>query len=238
MSELRSNSLGIEADGRSRVEQLLERANVARSRWADRLLAASPDTDGGGDDHSIAAGLAVGDESAFRLLVERETERLFRICFRLLGSQAAAEQATAAAFARAWATLETYDPALRPAAWLSAVATREAWRDRLARREHELVRDSDTPWTSAGEASLETHLEGAGWSMDASERFATRLAISSLPDLEREAVSLCFFGELSLDEVAALTGRSESDVSASLESAVDLLGEASSSVDAATALGT
>jgi len=228
----------MEASGRRHVAQLLERANVARARWADRLLSPSPDPDHRDDDHALAAGLAVGDESAFRLLVERETERLFRICFRLLGSQAAAEQATAAAFARAFATLETYDPALRPAAWLSAIATREAWRHRLARREHELVRDSDTPWTSAGEASLEPHLEGAGWSMDASERTATRLAISSLPDLEREAVSLCFFGELSLDEIAALTGRSASDVSASLESAVDLLGEASSTVDAATAPGT
>lgn len=46
------------------------------------------------DDNSLALAAAGGDAAAFATLIERQYDRLFRLCFRLTGSQAEAEDLT------------------------------------------------------------------------------------------------------------------------------------------------
>ncbi|WP_025051564.1 RNA polymerase sigma factor [Sulfitobacter noctilucae] len=43
------------------------------------------------DDNTLALAAAGGDAGAFATLIERQYDRLFRLCFRLTGSQAEAE---------------------------------------------------------------------------------------------------------------------------------------------------
>ena len=46
------------------------------------------------DDTTLALAAAGGDAAAFATLMERQYDRLFRLCFRLTGSQAEAEDLT------------------------------------------------------------------------------------------------------------------------------------------------
>jgi RNA polymerase sigma-70 factor (ECF subfamily) len=60
------------------------------------------------DDTTLALAAAGGDAHAFTTLIERQYDRLFRLCFRLTGSQAEAEDLTQDVCAALPAKLQSY----------------------------------------------------------------------------------------------------------------------------------
>jgi RNA polymerase sigma-70 factor (ECF subfamily) len=145
-----------------------------------------------------------GDEAAFLLLYERHRTPVFRFACRMLGSSAAAEDVTQEcflsilrrpqAFRAERASLRTY---------LCAIARHLALKH-LRKRGQETLLD-DPPEVADGTPGV----GGDGADplrrvVEAEEADAVRAAVLALPPLQREAVVLFEYQEMSLADVAAV----------------------------------
>jgi RNA polymerase sigma-70 factor (ECF subfamily) len=108
-----------------------------------------------GGQEELAALLervAAGDRAAFRLLYERTSAKLFASIRRILGSNAAAEDAVQDAYVRIWSRSGDFDPSIgSPIAWMTTIA-RHAAID-IARRGAERI--------SAASAELDAEIPDA-----------------------------------------------------------------------------
>jgi RNA polymerase sigma-70 factor (ECF subfamily) len=158
-----------------------------------------------------------GDRDAFRILVERESASVVRACHRVLGDLHEAEDAAQEAFVTAYRSLASWRGDGPFGAWLTRIGVRIALRQAGRRRA--------VTWldpASAGDAGTADPVSvasnaaaiAAAGTTDPSllatraERASdVRQAVAALPEPYREVVTLRFFGELSLDEIARQTDR-------------------------------
>jgi RNA polymerase sigma-70 factor (ECF subfamily) len=142
---------------------------------------------------------ARGDESAFLLLYERHRTPVFRFACRMLGSAPPAEDVTQECFLSILRRPEAFRPeraSLRT--YLCAIARHLALKQ-LRRRGQDTVLDDppqETAADPAGNDPLEAVLE-----QEATE--AVRRAVLALPPLQREAVVLFEYEQMSLADIAA-----------------------------------
>jgi len=152
--------------------------------------------------HAVDAVLA-GDRDAFRELVERESASVIRACHRILGDIHEAEDAAQEAFVMAFRSLAGWRADGPFGAWLTRIAIRIALRRAQKRR--------DVVWIDPTNPERPVDLPGgpdpAVTSLRAERAAAVRAAVARLDEPYRETVALRFFGELSLVEIAAQTGR-------------------------------
>jgi RNA polymerase sigma-70 factor (ECF subfamily) len=163
------------------------------------------------DELRLARALTAGDLEAFRVLVELETPRVFRTCYRILGRVDEAEEATQETFVAAFRALRSFRGDGSAAAWVARIATRESWRraSHAARRRTVSTTLDETVMNAAAEAG--GPLDAA---IDAEERLRVRLAVARLSEPYREIVTLRYFGELSFREIAVALGRPEGTIKA------------------------
>jgi RNA polymerase sigma-70 factor (ECF subfamily) len=143
---------------------------------------------------------ARGDEAAFLLLYERHRTPVFRFACRMLGSPQQAEDVTQEcflsilrrpeAFRAERASLRTY---------LCAIARHLALKQLRKRGQETLMEDPPADPVEAGPRP-DGPLQGV---LDGEAASAVRLAVEALPPLQREAVVLFEYQELSLAEIAA-----------------------------------
>ena len=165
------------------------------------------------DDEALSRALVSGDAHAFRVLVERETSRVFRVCYRVLGRVDEAEDATQETFVLAYRALGTYRGDGHPAAWVMRIAIREAWRRAAARSK----RRSLTAELDEVAGRLPSGAPGpAAEALLSEERDAVRRAVSGMREPYREVIALRFFADLSILEICAATGRPEGTVKAQI----------------------
>ena len=74
------------------------------------------------DDRTALERVVSGDTEAFRILVDRYSDRLYRFCATRLGDADEAEDAVQDVFIRAYRSLSSFDPARGFAPWLFAIA--------------------------------------------------------------------------------------------------------------------
>ncbi|MEO8085005.1 MAG: sigma-70 family RNA polymerase sigma factor, partial [Ardenticatenales bacterium] len=117
-----------------------------------------------------------------------------------------AEDATADAFARAWAARAAYDPSRGDAsAWLWAIA-RNAVTDRLRRRAHAPFALSASVAASVAATGGEHDVHGAAAARIDWQRLVA--AVAALPDLDHDIVALRIGAGLGHDAVGAAVGLS------------------------------
>jgi RNA polymerase sigma-70 factor (ECF subfamily) len=140
-----------------------------------------------------------GDESAFQLIYERHRQCVFRFAYRMIGSAGAAEDITHDCFLALLQKPHLFNPdraSLRT--YMCAAARNMAWKQlRLQKIHHE-----------TDEEDCDQHVE---WQDNPYERMVSseiaeqvRQAVLSLPPLQREAIILYEFEELSLSDIAAI----------------------------------
>lgn len=157
------------------------------------------------DDELLVAAIRNGDPDGVRRLVERETPRLYRFAYKILGSPPDAEDVVQEAFVVAIRSFATYRGDGPLEAWLMRIAVRIAYRRAGAahRNTIDIAAIEEPIGTGYGTDPLATTL-------DHESQRAIRAAVESLPDPYREVLALRFFASLSVEETAATVGRSVS----------------------------
>ncbi len=126
-----------------------------------------------------------------------------RACHRILGDAHEAEDAAQEAFVIAFRSLAGWRGDGPFGAWLTRIAVRIALRRAQRRR--------DVTWIDPSDPSAGVDLPGgpdpAVMSLRMERAAGIRAAVGRLEDPYREVVALRFFGELSLEEISAQTGR-------------------------------
>jgi RNA polymerase sigma-70 factor (ECF subfamily) len=164
------------------------------------------------DDANLVREAGRGNEPAFRALYERHRTPLFRFVYRLAGSPDVAEDVTQECFLALiqGAGFDANRGPLR--GYLFGMARNLVFRRlRLSERESDEEPDAAAPSDLLGELLTS---ERAGMVAE---------AVRSLPALQREAIVLFEYEELSLEEISIVTGADVGAVKARLHRARESL---------------
>ena len=156
----------------------------------------------GPTDVSLVARIAVGDDRALQTIYERYSPMVYGLARRVTASTGHAEEITQEVFVYMWQNPDRFDPergTLR--AFLGALAHRRAV-DEVRRNSRRTAREERV----GNDASILAAMEIG----DDVERSQTaervRAAVSSLPEQQRQAVLLAYFGGCTFRQVAEHLG--------------------------------
>lgn len=163
-------------------------------------------------DAFVAQRVIAGDTEAFRVLVDRYSDQLFRFCRARLGDDADAEDAVQDVFVRAFRSLRSYDPSRNWASWLFTIAANRV-KSRYASRAstQRLVERTALEATVVDEA-LEAQYDPERTTIDVMLGDQVREAVASLAPSYRAPVELYYFAGLDIAGVAAALSLGEEAV--------------------------
>lgn len=182
--------------------------------------------DGDSSDEQLALAWAGGDQAAFLRLYARHKGRLYAFLLRSLGRRDAADDCFQDTWARAIAAHRRWRPQARFSTWLLQIAHNLVV-DRF-RRQRPMVSiddgDGPAPPPVLGDGQPGSDPAAAHEALEQGRRL--RAAIAALPLEQRTALLLRLDAELSLEEIAEVTGAGRETVKSRLRYAMDKLREA------------
>ncbi|MCZ4067896.1 ECF RNA polymerase sigma factor SigK [Microbacterium sp. H37-C3] len=160
--------------------------------------------DGPSTDHvaELIQRCADGDHSAFARLYDILSGRVFGLILRVLVDRAQSEEVLQEVFLEVWQSASTFAPKKgQGRSWVLTIAHRRAV-DRV--RSSQASSDRDV---RAGYREMATQPEGVAEQVELRiEGRRVARALSSLPEAQREAITLAYYGGYSQSEIAALVG--------------------------------
>jgi RNA polymerase sigma-70 factor (ECF subfamily) len=169
-----------------------------------------------------------GDADAFRALVERHSQALFRLAYRMTGSEPDAEDVVQEAFFKAYRRLDQFESRANFGSWLYRIAANCAFdvlRARVRREEQPLVRqDAEGGLEAVDPATSEPAADRLVLSKEVRRRLD--VAMARLSALERSAFVLRHFEDMSIREIGTVLGLDASAAKHSVFRAVRKLREA------------
>jgi RNA polymerase sigma-70 factor (ECF subfamily) len=181
------------------------------------------------DDQLLAERLRSGDREALGMLYDRYASVAMAVAVRVVSDRELAEDLVHDAYVAVWQKIDHFDPSrgsLR--SWLLTIVRNRAI-DRLR---------GTRPSIDVGEADEQSLLRtGANptWDAAVQRRSAAELrdALAQLPDEQRQAVELAYFGGRTYREIAVLTGVPQGTANGRLRLALAKLRDSLSLTDAA-----
>ncbi len=153
-------------------------------------------------DEALVALVARGDERALAELYDRVGRVAFGLAFRVLRDDRLAEDAVQEAFLAVWRTAAAFRPERAKAStWILTLVHRRAV-DLVRREERRRAEPLDD---EARDAATTDSAETEAWA--GFERDRVQTALKTLPDAQREAIELAYFGGFSQSELAARLGQ-------------------------------
>jgi RNA polymerase sigma-70 factor (ECF subfamily) len=141
-----------------------------------------------------------GDQAAFAQLYDATSARVFGVAVRVVRDPAQAEEVAQEAFLEIWRTSGRFDPDRgSPLAWMLTIVHRKAV-DRVRSAEASTRRDRSYQQQNQAVAHDAT-AEAVHASLEAKR---VRTALTSLTDVQREALELAYFGGYTHTEVASM----------------------------------
>jgi RNA polymerase sigma-70 factor, ECF subfamily len=165
---------------------------------ASRFRSSPTDRRGERDLNDLLVHVARGDQDAFEAVYDRLAGPAYGVIRRVLRDPAQSEEVTQEVLLEVWRTAARFDPAVGGAAtWVMTIAHRRAI-DRIrstkaaAEREHKMA-DVGTPHDEVAEA-VEASLD----------RERVQRCLGGLTDVQRESITLAYYGGNSYRQVAEL----------------------------------
>ena len=151
-------------------------------------------------DEALVALVARSDETALAELYDRIGGVAYGLAFRVLRDEALAEDAVQEAFLGLWRSAGSFIPErARASTWVLTLVHRRAVDlvRREQRRRAEVLEDAPEPATESAEEDAWLRLE----------RERVQGALAQLPDQQREAIELAYYGGYSQSELADRLGQ-------------------------------
>jgi RNA polymerase sigma-70 factor (ECF subfamily) len=142
---------------------------------------------------------ARGEQDAFADLYDQTSGRVYGIVWRVLRSADHAAEVTQEVYTEVWRQASRYEPGKGSVlAWIATMAHRRAV-DRVRSVTREVARDDRYAVTETGR-EVDHVWEGVEQRLDAAR---VRKGLESLTPIQREALTLAYFGGLTQTEIAA-----------------------------------
>ena len=156
-------------------------------------------------DRELMRRLQGGDDAAFASFYRRFAPGLFSMIYQILQDQKEAEDVLQEAFVQMWKKTGTYDSARSGLFTWATMISRNKAIDRLRSRQrrHRAVEAATAEFAAVPPEGAEQADELLGKS---EERERVRTALTQLPDQQREAIHLAFFGGMTQAEIADKLG--------------------------------
>jgi len=167
-----------------------------------RLTSVPPDGAVAVDPNDLLRRVARGDEAAFAVFYDHVAARVYGLVRRVLRDPAQAEEVAQEALVETWRTASRFDPAKGSATgWALTIAHRRAV-DRVRTEQAGIERVRRVAAVSA-ETPYDDVVEAATARI---EQQQVRRCLDGLTELQREAITLAYYGGNSYREVADLLG--------------------------------
>jgi len=147
-----------------------------------------------------------GDQDAYAEIVEIYKDKIFQICFRILGNRHEAEDIAQEAFLRAYININSFNIDLKFSSWLYRIATNLCI-DRIRKKKPDYYLDAEVAGTDGltmySQIPADTRLpEDDVESLELRETIQRE--ISKLPEKYRTVIVLKYIEELSLNEISEI----------------------------------
>lgn len=159
-------------------------------------------------DTDLVTSVADGDITALGHLYDRYHRAIYGLCLRVTRDAATAEEVTQEVFVRLWRSAASFQEERgRVSTWLLRIAHNLALNE-VRRRQSRPVIAFDTDWRAEGERIVDSYQAHDPTTVaELGERAqAVHAALLQLPEPQRKAIELAYFGGLSQAEVAAALG--------------------------------
>ncbi len=156
------------------------------------------------DDDQLITRAVAGDRGAFESLYDRYSAAVFGVALKMLGDREVAEDAVQEIFWRVWRRLASFDRSRAFAPWLFGIAHNYCI-DELRRRKvrpQPVYEDDDHPILS----DIPDDVDVGEAAALADQRRILREALEQLPEEQRQALLLAYYGGLTQQEIAARLG--------------------------------
>lgn len=162
------------------------------------------------DDRDVIELLRTdGREPAFALLLPRYEHKIYRLCCALLRDPTQAQDAAQESLVRIWKSLPGYDARASLSTWIYAITRNRCLSALERRRALAAAGDSELDLAELPAESADTH--------EPEERSARlRELIELLPERYRRTLTLFYFEDRSVSEVAKQLGQPEGTVKTTL----------------------
>jgi RNA polymerase sigma factor (sigma-70 family) len=148
-----------------------------------------------------------GDRDAFSWLVDSYRDLVYTVCIRMLGNETDAEEAAQDVFVKAYRALDGFHEKSKFSTWLYRIAYNHCIS--VIRRKVKVI-DLVDEVPDAEEDREEWNGLDALSGQERSKYL--HLALEALPETDAVVVTLFYYEELSLEEIAVITGLSSSNI--------------------------
>jgi RNA polymerase sigma factor (sigma-70 family) len=150
-------------------------------------------------DEELLDAVASGDDRALAALYDRFGRVAYGLAYRILRDQALAEDAVQEAFLAVWRSAQSYQrERAKPATWILTL---------VHRRSVDLVRREDRRRAEALNEAREPATAGVDEEAGIRDRrMAVQQALAQLPEDQRQALELAYYGGLTQSELAERLG--------------------------------
>jgi RNA polymerase sigma-70 factor (ECF subfamily) len=165
--------------------------------------AAARATTAGRDDDLLALLAEGAIDAAFTRMARRYETKVYRLCVALLRDHAAAQDAAQESLVRVWRALPRYDGRAALSTWIYAI-TRNRCLTALSRRDVTVSMSDEAVWAEAEAVAQEPA------ALDTQR--VVRQLVADLPEGPRRVLTLYYFEDMGLEEVARMLGQPEGTV--------------------------
>ncbi|WP_026678232.1 RNA polymerase sigma factor SigW [Fictibacillus gelatini] len=155
---------------------------------------------------SLVSRVKEGDHEAFEGLVELFKDKIYRLCYRMVGNRHEAEDLAQETFVRAYTKINQYNGEYKFSTWLYRIATNLCI-DRLRKKKPDFSLDAEVPGADGATlysqvATAEPLPEEAVVEKEKHDQLQQE--IIKLPEKYRTAILLKYVEDLSLEEIGKI----------------------------------